>query len=82
MRFMPLVLIIYRFDICADALDKNPLRTKALSSGLIGLLGDLLAQSVEWGLGGSPAPWSGAKVRVTVLDKAKKINPYYGLAVQ
>eukprot|EP00904_Undaria_pinnatifida_P008148 jgi/Undpi1/4463/HiC_scaffold_17.g07817.m1 len=41
-----------------DALDKWPVFTKSISSGLIGLLGDLLAQSVEWGLANGPGPWS------------------------
>ena len=51
------------FYVCAVALDKRPVLTKSVSSGLIGLLGDLLAQSVEWGLGGGPVPWNGTQVR-------------------
>lgn len=48
---------------CADAIDKRPVFTKSVSSGLIGLLGDLLAQSVEWAIGGGAVPWSGTRVR-------------------
>ena len=51
----------------AAALDNRPVFTKSVSSGLIGLLGDLLAQSVEWGLGGGAIPWSGTKVRPTSI---------------
>lgn len=60
------VNFIYNF-LGADAIDKRPVITKSLSSGLIGLLGDLLAQTVEWGLGGRPAPWNGTRVRAAVV---------------
>lgn len=42
----------------SESLEKRPVFTKSLSSGLIGLLGDLTAQSVEWGFGGGYVPWS------------------------
>lgn len=58
-----LFFAVFLFFFCADALDKRPVLTKSLSSGLIGLLGDLLAQTVEWSLGGGAVPWSGTKVR-------------------
>eukprot|EP00904_Undaria_pinnatifida_P008131 jgi/Undpi1/4448/HiC_scaffold_17.g07802.m1 len=54
--FVGRLLIMY-----SVALDKRPVLTKSVSSGLIGLLGDLLAQSVEWGLGGGPVPWNGTQ---------------------
>jgi len=46
----------------AGALDKHPVVTKSISSGLIGLLGDLLAQGVESVLAGAPIPWSSKAV--------------------
>ena len=52
---------------CTDALDKWPVFTKSISSGLIGLLGDLLAQSLEWGLASGPAPWNDTRVRARAV---------------
>lgn len=46
----------------ADCLDKHPVITKSVSSGFIGLLGDLTAQSFEWGFGGAPVPWNSTHV--------------------
>lgn len=56
---LPLTLCVYA---CTDSLESRPVLTKAISSGLIGLLGDLTAQSIEWGFKSSPAPWSGSQV--------------------
>ncbi|CAM9564028.1 unnamed protein product [Ascophyllum nodosum] len=42
----------------SDSLDKSPVITKSISSGLIGMMGDIVAQMIEWGFGDSPAPWS------------------------
>ncbi|CAN0146251.1 unnamed protein product [Pylaiella littoralis] len=42
----------------SDALDTHPVVTKSISSGLIGLLGDLLSQTVEYVLGGAAVPWA------------------------
>lgn len=41
-----------------EALDKRPVLTKSISSGIAGLLGDLTTQTVEWGFGDAPVPWS------------------------